>query len=1142
VTGNVRAQRHRRVRFGKDEITPLDAFPSAVLNAAPSASPGNRSTSLARWLRRCAVAALGIVLMVAILATAITQTPFGREWLRAQAQHSLDRMVGEDFVATIGRIGIRLDPLRGIVLAVRDARLEPASPEAEDEGLRIGRLNFDLRVWPLLRGEVALRGAQLSDASLRADSFGGGERNLRSPVFDERGILNFDALNAVVFDATREAVALLGRGDTEALTMSDVDIVLGGADRPRVLRVRSARLERSRDAALSLDTELEWEGRQFLAQGTAAHADGEGAGRTSLALSVRSIDQRPAEETAAGEDERLLEGLAFTVDALREGDAAGRLDFNGRVERLAVRMGEGDAVEGSARFDAYAQAGSGKVEIENLEIASGDSLWVFNGAVGPNPPGSDNVSDYRFELVSDRSVVAPAGSREPAATVVARLGGGFTPARREVVLDEIGVRSLQGDITGNAAITLAVGGSPAIRLQLAVNDMAVSEVKQFWPWFAARGARNWVMQNVHGGRVESGAIRLDIAARRLGNGVPLGAEELSGRFALSDTSFDLPGELPLIGSSDGAVEFRGSDVDVSLDTGTVAMPGGRIVTVSDGSLTIRDPQRRPVLGRLDIAVAGEARDLLQIAAYQPIGAARFVPFAPEEIDGTVSGRVRASIPMHDGVPVEDLDWNIALDYENVDIDQPFEGQTVSDATGSIEILRDRATIDARARINGAAAIVKLIEPLGPQSDVERSRLISLTLDERGRDSLAPGLGAILGGNADIRLEEQGESARTVSADLGASSLNLPWIGWSKGSGVPARASFTMQNEAQRMLLENFSVEGESFAASGMLAFNGGQLERLRFPSARFNRNDDLSVDLVRRGRGYGISVRGASLDARSVIKTVLPRESGANPGSGGDADGVPIAIDLDVGTVTGFHGEVLSNVKLSYSGAGSRIEALSLDAVTRSGARVSFTQTREGDTRTLVIRTGDAGAVLRFLDIYERVAGGALDLQLRGPMTGALAGYADLRDFEVVNEPRLASLTSSPPPQGGRSLNEAVRGDLDVSRVRFERAFSRIRQGDGYLVLDEGVLRGPLVGATYQGTVYDGAGQMAMTGTFMPAYGLNRLFGEIPLIGQILGNGRDRGLIGITFRLSGAATEPQLEVNPLSAVAPGIFRSVFEFR
>ena len=44
---------------------------------------------------------------------------------------------------------------------------------------------------------------------------------------------------------------------------------------------------------------------------------------------------------------------------------------------------------------------------------------------------------------------------------------------------------------------------------------------------------------------------------------------------------------------------------------------------------------------------------------------------------------------------------------------------------------------------------------------------------------------------------------------------------------------------------------------------------------------------------------------------------------------------------------------------------------------------------------------------------------------------------------------------------------------------------------------------------------MDMTGTFMPAYGLNRIFGELPLIGVLLGNGRDRGLIGVTFKLDG---------------------------
>src|SRR5690606_5556836 len=134
------------------------------------------------------------------------------------------------------------------------------------------------------------------------------------------------------------------------------------------------------------------------------------------------------------------------------------------------------------------------------------------------------------------------------------------------------------------------------------------------------------------------------------------------------------------------------------------------------------------------------------------------------------------------------------------------------------------------------------------------------------------------------------------------------------------------------------------------------------------------------------------------------------------------------------------------------------------------------------------------------------------------------------------------PAGGDRSLNQAFRGDIDTTRVQFERAFSLVATGNGALDLDRGVLRGPLIGSTFQGRVYDATGNMDMTGTFMPAYGLNRIFGEIPLIGQLLGNGRDRGLIGITFKLSGNYSEPQLQVNPLSVIAPGIFRSVFEFR
>ena len=55
------------------------------------------------------------------------------------------------------------------------------------------------------------------------------------------------------------------------------------------------------------------------------------------------------------------------------------------------------------------------------------------------------------------------------------------------------------------------------------------------------------------------------------------------------------------------------------------------------------------------------------------------------------------------------------------------------------------------------------------------------------------------------------------------------------------------------------------------------------------------------------------------------------------------------------------------------------------------------------------------------------------------------------------------------------------------------------------------------------------------------VFGEIPILGAILGNGHERGLIGITFRLTGSFEDPRLKVNPISIIAPGIFRSIVQF-
>jgi len=68
-----------------------------------------------------------------------------------------------------------------------------------------------------------------------------------------------------------------------------------------------------------------------------------------------------------------------------------------------------------------------------------------------------------------------------------------------------------------------------------------------------------------------------------------------------------------------------------------------------------------------------------------------------------------------------------------------------------------------------------------------------------------------------------------------------------------------------------------------------------------------------------------------------------------------------------------------------------------------------------------------------------------------------------------------------------------------------------------------------------------MSGTFVPMYGLNNMFGQVPVLGLFLGGGSNEGLIGVTYEIVGTPGQPVFRVNPISAMAPGVLRKIFEF-
>jgi hypothetical protein len=146
-------------------------------------------------------------------------------------------------------------------------------------------------------------------------------------------------------------------------------------------------------------------------------------------------------------------------------------------------------------------------------------------------------------------------------------------------------------------------------------------------------------------------------------------------------------------------------------------------------------------------------------------------------------------------------------------------------------------------------------------------------------------------------------------------------------------------------------------------------------------------------------------------------------------------------------------------------------------------------------------------------------------------GLINVRDFVVRGESAIQQAAGAAPPAQGYQPTYQT-------NTQFSRARAEFTRQSGLLSIKDGLVSGPTIGATIEGRIDYNANQVRMSGTFFPAYGLNNVFGQIPIFGMILGGGTNEGLFGITYEVVGTPGSPNVRVNPISAIAPGLTRKM----
>jgi hypothetical protein len=191
-----------------------------------------------------------------------------------------------------------------------------------------------------------------------------------------------------------------------------------------------------------------------------------------------------------------------------------------------------------------------------------------------------------------------------------------------------------------------------------------------------------------------------------------------------------------------------------------------------------------------------------------------------------------------------------------------------------------------------------------------------------------------------------------------------------------------------------------------------------------------------------------------------------------------------------------------------------------------------GRSRTLVARSNDAGQVFKLVGFLPHAIGGDMNLEVnidgKGPAdrTGTLTASR----FVLLGD---AISVEGPPIAGGRKRT--------VTRERFE--FDSLRApfsvGAGQFVLNNASIDGPLMSATMSGRVDFRTRKVHVKGTFTPLAALNKIFSDVPLVGDLLAGPKREGVFVWNFGVQGGLENPQVIVNPLSGVAPGVTRELF---
>lgn len=656
-----------------------------------------------------------------------------------------------------------------------------------------------------------------------------------------------------------------------------------------------------------------------------------------------------------------------------------------------------------------------------------------------------------------------------------------------------------------------------LALDIHAPELSVDELKSVWPKPVSRNARKWVFD-----RAESGTIR-DVHMALRGPNLDDAALILGGK--LSDGVVKVLPTLPSARRASGYLSLSDRELVVNVEEGEFPSPAGGVVKAAGTTFTIPDVTKKPGNGVVDLHLAGPISAGLGLLDLPPIRALEGTGFGTDVVSGRFEAEGEARFPLLKNLPATDIEYDITGHAFDVETDKVVPGSVLTADALSFKTNPETLTIWGPGKLGDNAVTATWTQPLGKEAAADGSSVTgTIALSSELSDEFDLGIGDMLSGSTPasfvLDLVPGKPPKLTASSRLEGLGISIPEVGYRKSEGsegnLTASAILGPQPE-----VTDFRLVAPGLTALGDITTReGGGLDRVRMTRVKLGNWLNAPVTLTGRGgQPMSIDVQGGLADLRQA-----GFDTGGGGGGGLGAGGPSQPLSIRLKRLDIAQGIVLHNFRGAFDLAGG----LSGDFTARveGGVPIEGTVIQTARGAAYRITSKDGGRTLKGLGVFAKAQAGQLEVVLvptgeRGTFEGDLL----LTNTRLVDAPAMAEMLAAISVVG-------LIDQLDGKGIFFSEVKGRFRLSPQRVTLYESSAISSSIGLSLDGYYNLDSNTLDMQGVLSPFYLINS-------IGRVLSARDGEGLLGFSFTLTGPDSNPNVGLNPLSALTPGFLREIF---